>query len=110
MRLRCQVYSSCFARQARVIASPFPGQSVSHSAATVWTSNSVPYASKTSALSAGTGADMGRRESVNDTSRHAALSGRARRENRDCTLYEKGIWFPARLLLAEADRRKGGDG
>ena len=49
IKLVSQVYSSCFVRHSCESAVPRPGASVSASAVTEWTSNSVPYASNTSA-------------------------------------------------------------
>src|SRR5258705_12800181 len=49
MRLRSQVYSSCFVRHACESAAPLPGKSVSARRITECTSKSVPYASKTRA-------------------------------------------------------------
>ncbi len=42
MRLRSQVYSSCFERHSRESPGPLPGKSASQRAATEWTSKSVP--------------------------------------------------------------------
>ncbi len=54
------VYSSCLVRQSCDSAAPRPGASASASAVTECTSNSVPYASKTSASTAN---EAGRRRS-----------------------------------------------
>jgi hypothetical protein len=50
MMLRSSVYWSCLLRQSAASAVPLPGNISSQSEVTEKTSNSVPYASKASAL------------------------------------------------------------